>query len=62
MRHADLRQEAAAMIAKAASALLYDTAVWYLVWVWGRVGVLWWDERCDGFKKQCKTFSTEFFD
>ena len=54
MRHADLRREATAVIAKAASALLYDTAVWYLVWVFGRVGVcvLWWDERCDGFKKQ----------
>ena len=31
MRHADLRREATAVIAKAASALLYDTAVWYLV-------------------------------
>ena len=39
MRHADLRREATAVIAKAASALLYDTAVWYLVWVNGRVGV-----------------------
>ena len=48
MRHADLRREATAVIAKAAPALLYDTAVWYLVWVC----VLWWDERCDGFKKQ----------
>ena len=27
------------MIAKAASALFYDIAVWYLVWVCGRVGV-----------------------
>ena len=33
MRHADLRREASAVIAKAESALLYDTAVWYLVWV-----------------------------
>ena len=41
MRHADLRREVAAVIvAKLASALLYDTAVmWYLVWVCGRVGV-----------------------
>ena len=39
MRHADFRREATAVIAKAASALLYDTAVWYLVWVCGRVGV-----------------------
>ena len=39
MRHADLRREATAVIAEAASALLYDTAVWYLVWVCGRVGV-----------------------
>ena len=52
------------MIAKAASALLYDTAVWYLVWVcgtwYGRVGVwvcvLWCDERCDELKKQVKHF------
>ena len=40
MRHADLWREATAVIAKAASALLYDTSVWYLVWVCGRVGVL----------------------
>ena len=39
MRHVDLRREATAVIAKAASALLYDIAVWYLVWVCGRVGV-----------------------
>ena len=40
MRHDDLPREAAAVIAaKPASALLYDTAVWYLVWVCGRVGV-----------------------
>ena len=37
--HADLRREATAVIAKEASALLYDTAVWYLVRVCGRVGV-----------------------
>ena len=58
MRHADLRRGATAMIAKAALALLYDTAVWYLVWVCGRTGVcvLWWDERCDGFKNQVYFF------
>ena len=44
MRQADLRREAAAVIAaKAASALLYDAAVRYIpgigVWVTGRVGV-----------------------
>ena len=40
MRHADLRQEAAPVTAaKPASALLYDTAVWYLIRVCGRVGV-----------------------
>ena len=39
MRHADLRREATAVIAKSASALLYDTAVWYPMWVCGRVGV-----------------------
>ena len=33
MHSADLRQEATAAIAKAESALLYDTAVWYLVWM-----------------------------
>ena len=37
MRHPDLRREATGVIAKAASALLYDTAVWYLVWVCGYV-------------------------
>ena len=40
MRHAYLRREATAMIAKTAPALLCDTAVWYLVWVLcRRVGV-----------------------
>ena len=40
VRHADSQREpTAAVIAKPASALLYDTAVWYLVWVCGRVGV-----------------------
>ena len=39
MRHADLRREATAVIPKPASALLYDTAVWYLVWVCEHVGV-----------------------
>ena len=37
--HADLGQEATAVIAKPASAMLYDTAVWYLVRVCGRVGL-----------------------
>ena len=37
--HADLRREATAVTAKAASALLHDTAVWYLVWVCGCEGV-----------------------
>ena len=48
VRHADLRREATAVIVKAASTLLYDTAVWCLVCVW--VCALWWDDRCDGFK------------
>ena len=39
MPRADLRREATAVIAMAASALLYDTAVWYLVWVCERMGV-----------------------
>ena len=44
MRHAELRGEgAAAIVAKPASALFYDTAERYLVWVCGRV--LGWDER-----------------
>ena len=63
MRHADLRREEIVVIAKAASALLYDTAVWYLVWVCGHMRVF-----CGGMsdamgsKNSCKTFSTEFFD
>ena len=54
MRRSDLRGEATTLIAKPASALLYDTAVWYLVWVCGHmwVCVLRSDERCDEFKKQ----------
>ena len=52
--HADLRREAAALIAvKPASALLYATAVWWYgcgVGVWACV--LWWDERCDGLTKR----------
>ena len=36
MHHADLRREAAAVIAaKPASELLYDIAVWYLGWGMG---------------------------
>ena len=53
MRHADLRRDATAVIANAASALLYDTAVWTwfgCVGVW--VCILWWDELCDEFKQQ----------
>ena len=60
-RHANLRREATAVLVKPASALLYDAAVWYLVWVCGRVGVWWWDERCDGFKTHVIFFLTEFF-
>ena len=37
MRHADLRREATVVIAKPTSALLYDTAVLYLEWVYGCV-------------------------
>ena len=39
MRHDDVRREETAVIAKAAPALLYDTAVRYLVRVCGLVGV-----------------------
>ena len=35
MRHADLRRGATAVVAKPASALLYDAAVWCLVLVCG---------------------------
>ena len=53
MRHADLRREATAVIAKPALPLLYDTAaVWYLVPGMGAgVCALWWEERCNGLKK-----------
>ena len=37
MRHADLRREVTAVIAKPASALLYDIAMWYVVWMCGCV-------------------------
>ena len=57
MRHADVWREGSAMIAKAASALLYDTVVWYLVWVCGVwVCVSWWNEQYDGLRKQVYTF------
>ena len=39
MHHADLQRESTAVIAKPTSALLYDSAVWYPVWVYGCVGV-----------------------
>ena len=53
-----MRREATAVIAKAASALLYDCAVWYLVWVCGRVDVCFVvNVRCDGFKNQVQDFS-----
>ena len=51
VRHTDLRPKATAVIAKAASALLCDTAVWYLVWVCGRVCISRLGERCDELKK-----------
>ena len=55
MRHADLRTEATAVIAMPASALLYDTAGWYLVWVCGRVGVFCgWVSDAMGSKNRCK--------
>ena len=60
MSHAYLRREATAVIAKAASAQLYDTAVWYLVWVCGHVGMCFDGEMSDamGSKIRGKTFST----
>ena len=54
---------------QASVSALYDTAVWYLVRVCGRVAV--WPCGCVfvcgmsdaiGSKNTCKTFSTEFFD
>ena len=65
MRQADLRREATAVMAKAASALSYDTAVWYLpgmsVWACGCVFCGGMSDAM-GSKNRCKTFSTEFFD
>ena len=70
MRHADLLREATACRDSQASvSALYDTAVWYLVWVCGCV-VVWvcvWcfgGGMCDAIasKNTCKTFSTKFFD
>ena len=61
MRHADLRREATAVIVKPASALLYDTAVWYLVWACGCVLCGWMSDAMDK-KNTCNTFSTDFFD
>ena len=52
MRHADLRGEERAVIAKPASApcIILMCGTWYgCVSVW--VCVLWWDERFDGFNK-----------
>ena len=57
MRHADLRPEAQAVMAKPALALLYDTAVWYLVWVCGCVLCGGMSDAM-GFENKCKTFST----
>ena len=61
MRHADLQREATTVVAKAASTLLYDTAVWYLLWV---CGCGWCGGMSDamGSKIRGKTFSTAFFD
>ena len=39
MHHADLLREATAVMSHASVSALYDTAVWYLVWMCGRVGV-----------------------
>ena len=58
MRHADLRREATAVIAKAASALLYD-AVWYMgVWACGCVFCGGMNDAM-GSKNRCRTFSTK---
>ena len=61
MRHADLRRESTAVIVKPASALLYDTAVWCLVWACGCVLCGWMSDAMDK-KNTCNTFSTDFFD
>ena len=60
MRHADLRREATALIAKRASAsCMILCCVVPGVGVW--VGVWWWDERCDGLKKHIvKLFRLSF--
>ena len=59
MRHADLRREATTVIAKPTSALLNDTAAWYLVWVCVFCGGM---SDAMRSKNRCTTFSTEFFD
>ena len=64
MRHADLLREAAAGIAKPASApcMILQCGTWYgCVAVWPFV-CWWWDGRCDRFKKHVQTFSTDVFD
>ena len=63
MRHPELRREATAVIAKAASAVLYDIAVWYLAWGCGGVGTcLVVGSAKRWVQEWCKTFSAEFFD
>ena len=57
MRHADLRRDTTTVIAKAASALLYDTAVWFVpgmgVWACGEMS------DAMGSKKMCKKIPSE---
>ena len=61
VRHADSQREATAVIAKPASVLLYDTAVWYLVCVWA-CGCVFCDGMSDamGSKSRCKLFRLSF--
>ena len=53
MRHADWRREATAVITRAASVLLYDTAAWYLPGMGGFCGVM---GDVMGSQKGCKPF------
>ena len=54
VRHADLRREATTVMANRAPALLYDIAVWYLVWVCGGMS------NAMGSKNNSKTFRLSF--
>ena len=59
MRHADLRREAATVIAARATSAL--SSVWYLVWVCGRVSVCFVVEMSNSMDSEARFLFT-FFD